>query len=195
VHNHTKQQLTFLAASHLVAICAIVVLLSQSTCSASTTTSPSIKTQVHGKEVTASILVDAPQETVFEEIRKERTNGPGMRKLISSEERHAVVEQRFRRLPILGTAVCTYEEFEQPYSRIDIKMLKSDKFKRFEGYWLLSPEDSGRKTLTTLSLLCDTILYLPFCEQITVTRTKSAVWKRLYAIKAASEKSDTTVAH
>jgi hypothetical protein len=183
---------SFIRASLAIAIAFIaILLLGVSTAAlAATPQKPAIKTVVHGKAVTESVIIDAPPEAIFDAIRKLRSSGPGLHKLVSFDGKRAVVEERFWHLPILGTAICTYEELEQPFSRIDYKMLNSDKLKRFEGFWLLSPEESGR-TLTTLSLLCDPGISLPFADQITASRTRSAVSKKLTAVKAAAEKSTT----
>jgi hypothetical protein len=186
--DYGKQLLAAVSLTVTTALTTILLLSAELPLPAPASEKIYTKTEVHGKKVITSVLIDAPPETVFNVIRSQRTSGPGIRKLLLLEGTHAVVEERFWHLPIIGTAICTYEELEQPYSRIDYKMIRSDKLKRFEGFWLLSPKDSGQHTLATLSLLCDTGINIPFSDQITASRIKPAVWKRLSAVKTASEK-------
>src|SRR5579883_591468 len=94
--------------------------------------------------VRAAVLVQAEPRLVYEAIRHQRQGDAGRGKELSRSEDRIVVEEEMNR-PVLGHVSCVYEEVYTP-KRIEYKMIKSDKFKAFEGAWTLTPEEGGKET-------------------------------------------------
>lgn len=67
-------------------------------------------------------------------------------------------------------------------------MIRSAKFKAFEGKWMLHPTDDGEGTKLSLSSFVDVDLPVPFAKQLTSMTTMKGVKRRLKEVKANSEK-------
>ena len=137
--------------------------------------------------VCRTAVINAPLCKVWEAIKASRLNDPN-RKMISSVGTEYVVSEKFDSIPMLGTVTCTYSEHEVGSKRLEYKMLSSDKFIAFEGYWLLAPCDHGQHTSVTLNAFTDTGLHIPFAAKITRGTTTEQVEKRLSGVKLLSEK-------
>jgi hypothetical protein len=99
-----------------------------------------------------------------------------------------VLEERFPGLPLIGEAKCVYKEVYTPYSRIEYSMVRSDKFKAFEGRWLIVPTEDGNATRLSLSSYVDVDIPLPFAKQIAKIQTSHGVSERLQEVKSSCEK-------
>ena len=141
---------------------------------------------VHPRGVSAAVIVNAKPNTIYAAIRGLRDEPDSDVKELSKDVSHSVLEEKFCGLPIIGQAVCVYEEKYQPSSRIDYHMLRSDKFKAFEGAWVLTPV-SGHSTRVELRHYVDTGLRFPFARQLTDAQTTKDIKERLQEVKAKSE--------
>src|SRR5262249_19896299 len=108
------------------------------------TLSSGLTMSFEGKTVDESTVIDAPCEIVWQALQQLRTLDSGRRKQISYENGEAVIEEAFLALPIVGEARCKYKECETPTSEIKYSLISSDKFKIFEGSWMLTPEGDGK---------------------------------------------------
>lgn len=139
------------------------------------------------KGVTEKIVVRANARACYEAIRALRNEKDSGVRVLSASEDRAVLEETFEKLPIIGEAVCTYEERYDPCKSIEYKMLKSNRFKAFEGAWHLSPAEDGRGTVVQLSSYVDAGLPVPFARQITNMQTAKDIHERLHAVKSSAE--------
>lgn len=130
----------------------------------------------------ASMVVNAPLQTVWDALRTERTNDPKHRRVISASGGDFVVEETFEHLPVVGDAVCTYKEHEIPMSKLQYQMISSDKLKTFEGVWELSPAGNNQTNLK-LSSRTDTGIDMPFSRNITRNATIKYISKKLADIQ------------
>jgi hypothetical protein len=138
----------------------------------------------HNQPVQESIVVPARTQFVYRAIQKARNTG-GSRKLVSYQNNQAVVEELFDGLPLIGTANCTYKEVETSPTRIDYSLLQSDKLARFDGAWILTPENDGRTKITlTSTTVCG--IHLPFADKLTNQAALKRVEKRLQEIAGAA---------
>jgi hypothetical protein len=139
--------------------------------------------------VKAGILVHANPKFVYQSIRNQRVDDPGDAKELSRVDDEIVVEETFCKLPVIGSAICTYKETYLPYSAVDYKLVSSNRFKSFEGSWTLRPENGGIDTFVQLSAFIDTGLNLPFARQITNFATMRDVKERLIFVKHTAERA------
>ncbi|HEY9785379.1 MAG TPA: SRPBCC family protein [Candidatus Obscuribacterales bacterium] len=140
----------------------------------------------HDDFVYSSIVVDAQPSVVYDAIRSQRQVDPA-RKLISTSGNEAVIDERYSGLPVIGSARCIYKEVESaPNARMDYELIKSDKFKSFQGTWLLTPVGDDRTEVRLTSKL-DTGLHIPFARQITNSAVMKDVQRRLTRVKDLAE--------
>lgn len=139
----------------------------------------------HNKGVSNSLVVNAKPQVVFKAIQKARS-ASGARKLISYKNNQAIIEELFDGLPLIGSAKCTYQEFEASPTRIDYSMIESDKLSKFEGSWILQQQEDG-KTSVTLTSTTECGIKLPFADKLTTQSAVRRVERRLHEIAAAAE--------
>ena len=137
--------------------------------------------------VRAGVLVHAEPKLVYNAIRNQRIDNASAGRELSRAEFELLIEEEFNGLPIVGHAWCTYREMYTPYKKVDYKMVKSDKFKAFEGSWELKSENDGKDTYLQLSGYVDTGLAIPFGRQITNIQTSKDVKRRLQFVKRSAE--------
>lgn len=135
--------------------------------------------------VSEKIVIKAPAEIVFEAIRKQRSSGS--RSLESYDGTRAVVKEHLEGVPVLGNVECVWEELEQPFARIDFKMLSSSKFKESHGAFILSPSGDGKSTTVELQAHMDAGLNIPFAAELTKQSTSKDSKLRLEKIKKVAE--------
>lgn len=138
------------------------------------------------KPVIESVVVDQPVTVVFNAIRELRTTNGSHRKLESYKDNQAIIEERFPGLPVVGDSICTYKEIEIPPSRIDYELIRSDRFKMFQGAWVLEPICENR-TKVTLSSYLDPGMRVPFWREISRSATERHVKKRLRELQEQAE--------
>lgn len=160
----------------------------------STTQVSYIKDQDKKNWVQAKVIIDAPPNIVWDTVHDERKKDPDLAysKVLSQKDNHAVLEQKFQLIPILGTSVCKMSNDEVPGKRIDYKLLHSDRFKAMEGSWVLNPIDNGKKTELVLSTHID--LGFPAPESMMNNATGKKLQRRLGNVKAMAERVQSQVA-
>lgn len=141
-----------------------------------------------GRGSFSSCVVNAKPEIVYNSIIKLREDSADTVKTLSHEGNECLIEETFDSLPIIGEAKCVYKEVYTPHKKIEYYMIRSAKFKAFEGKWMLHPTDDGEGTKLSLSSFVDVDLPVPFAKQLTSMTTMKGVKRRLKEVKANSEK-------
>ncbi len=138
--------------------------------------------------VTAKINILAPAGVVWQVVHEERKHDPDLAysKVISEGNNEFLLEQKFCLIPVIGTSVCQMQQKETPDSRIDYKLIKSDRFKVMEGSWVLIP--SADKLSTTLELTTTLDLGMPVPQAVINHVTLKKLERRLHHIKHMAEK-------
>lgn len=127
-------------------------------------------------ELSKTVEVNAPVQKVWEAIQARRSSDPNKRKLMSYDGKIAVVKEFFSGVPIIGNTTCTYSERELiPRKAIEYKMLSSNRFHTFEGFWQLQEGSKPGTTQVTLTTILDPGVRIPFWQQM----AKNAMQKDL----------------
>ncbi|MDZ4835788.1 MAG: SRPBCC family protein [Candidatus Melainabacteria bacterium] len=138
---------------------------------------------------TIQTVIKAKPEVVYCAILKLRDESKETVKEVSREGQHScVLEETFEGLPVIGTAKCTYKEVYVPNKKIEYSMLKSEKFRAFEGTWQLSPSEDGESTNLSLTSFVDVDLPVPFAKQLTKMTTMRGVKRRIKLVRDMCEK-------
>jgi len=135
------------------------------------------------------VIVNAKPEAVYNAIRRLRDDSQDTVKELSHQANHCVLEETFPGLPLIGDAKCVYEEVYTPNSRIEYSMVRSDRFKAFEGRWLIMPTEDGTATRLSLSSYVDVDIPFPFAKQLCKLQTYHGVKERLQEVKSTCEKN------
>ena len=135
----------------------------------------------------SKILINASPHVVWETVHEERKHDPDLAysKILSQDNNHATLEQKFALIPVIGTAVCVMNNTEVPFERIDYNMVSSDHFKAMEGSWVLTPGRDANSTYLELSSYCD--LGLPIPRGMIDSVTTKKLQKRLANVKTMAE--------
>jgi hypothetical protein len=147
------------------------------------------------KRVKAKILIHASPHVVWETVHEERKKDPDLAysKVISQDaENQVTLEQKFAVIPVIGTATCVMKHVEKPFERIDYTMVSSDRFKAFEGSWVLTPGSDPNETILELSTYCDMGLPIPRGMVDGVTGKK--LQRRLSNVRNMAEATQTRLA-
>lgn len=149
--------------------------------------------------VTQSILVKANSKYVFEAIQHAR-KAESTRRLLSYDGSDATIEEKFRTIPVVGEATCTYVEHEIPGQGVEYYLVNSDRFTVFQGKWSLTPSKDGKSTTLELTNAMDPGIRIPFWQEITKMAAGKSVKKRLeevntyaLALQSAAGQSNTEV--
>lgn len=159
----------------------------------SATTSISMANSLHAEShqeltgVVSKVIVKATPKEVFDAIRTYRKSEPLTRKVIEEKKNCTTIKETFPAVPVLGDVECTYQETEEPYSRIDFQLLSSNKLKVFEGNWQISPVGDGKTTLVKLTSFLDSNANLPAKEFLQHLQTHQDIHKRLTFVKKIAE--------
>ncbi|MBY0356413.1 MAG: hypothetical protein K2W82_00310 [Candidatus Obscuribacterales bacterium] len=139
--------------------------------------------------VTARVHIRAKRHVVWETVHEERKNDPDLAysKVLEESKNHAVIEQKFVLLPVIGASVCVMKNHEVPMERIDYQLIKSDRFKAMEGSWTLLPGEDPNSTVLELSTYLD--LGLPVPRGIFEGITGKKLERRLTNVKRAAEQA------
>jgi hypothetical protein len=140
------------------------------------------------------VVVNATPEAVYNAIRRLRDDSQDTVKELSHQANHCVLEETFPGLPLIGDAKCVYEEVYTPNRRIEYSMIRSDRFKAFEGRWLIVPTEDGTATRLSLSSYVDIDIPLPFAKQLCKLQTSHGVKERLQEVKSICEKNQVAQA-
>lgn len=139
------------------------------------------------KAVRQSTVINEPIAVVWRAIQRLRTADQEHRKLISYQNNQAVIEERFFGLPIIGDATCIYKESEVPLDTINYCLIRSDRFKVFEGSWKVAAIND-KKTSVCLTSSCDPGLRIPFWKEISHAATVRNVKHRLEELDSQAHK-------
>jgi ribosome-associated toxin RatA of RatAB toxin-antitoxin module len=154
---------------------------------------PAMTLESHAKSkgVSSSIIIEAPPKVVWQAVADQRSTDPDLiySKVLSRSGNTSMLEQKFSKLPVIGTATVLFQSNEVPHQRIDYHMVKSDKFKDMSGSWVLKPVDNNTTELQ-LTNFVDTGLPQMFVNQF----TKAKVKQRLALVKSAAERAQRTLA-
>ncbi|MCA9802406.1 MAG: hypothetical protein KC777_10485 [Cyanobacteria bacterium HKST-UBA02] len=144
--------------------------------------------------ITGRTLINAPAEIVWQTVHEERQKDPDIEysKILESHENHCRLEQKFKLIPVIGTAVCQMHNSEVPLKRIDYKLISSDRFKSMEGSWVLSPGAS--ESCTVLELTTHLDLGFPVPQGVMTSVTSGKLKKRLGNVKKMAERMQKQVA-
>lgn len=133
--------------------------------------------------VSGHVIVNADSKAVWKTLS---TMGNFDDKLQSVNGNEAVVEQKFKSLPLLGVATVLLRANVKPMERIDFQMIKSDKLKDFSGSWSISPLDDRR---TKLNLTMNVDPGLPVPRFLVNKFIAGKVRSRLKKVKVLAESS------
>jgi hypothetical protein len=139
--------------------------------------------------VTARLVIKAQPKIVFDAIRAVRVNDA---QELSIGDKQSTLQEHYEGLPVIGKATCTYVEKYTPFKRIDYYMIRSDKFKAFQGSWTITPQDDNLTTVELTSYI-DTGIRIPFGRQLTNSQTLKDVNMRLAIVKASAEANQSKV--
>jgi len=174
----------------LVTMSAVVTAMTGSTFLDTTATAEAKQHKAYG----STIEINAPAPIVFEAIQKQRNSTSEHRQLVSYNGKVAVIKEHMEGVPIYGTVECTWEETEEPYKRIDYKMLNSTKFKEGYGSWVLTPSTDGKCTTLEFSSYTDAGLMVPFAGELTKMQSVKSAKLRLENIKQMAEEMEKGLA-
>lgn len=135
-----------------------------------------------------SITVKAPQKEVWEALLSYRHSEPSKRKVVSSTDEKAVIEEDFGGVPVVGNSKVVYSEKLTPYERVDFQLVESKQVNVFEGTIILEPSKDGHSTVVEITTKLDSPLPIPFKDQILSAQAGSDMQKRLDYIKKTAEK-------
>lgn len=135
------------------------------------------------------IVINATPEVVFDVLRALRNTADKQRQLESFDGKVAIIKEELEGVPVLGKVSCVWQEVEQPFTRIDFKMLSSSKFKASHGSFILTPGDNGTTTTLELDVFLDSGLTIPFAAEITKKSTASDSRHRLEKVKKMAEET------
>lgn len=133
------------------------------------------------------IVINATPEVVFDVLRALRNTADKQRQLESFDGKVAIIKEELEGVPVLGKVSCVWQEVEQPFTRIDFKMLSSSKFKASHGSFTLTPGSNGTTTTLELDVFLDSGLTIPFAAEITKKSTASDSRHRLEKVKKMAE--------
>lgn len=140
--------------------------------------------------VVSKIVIKATPEEVFSAIKTYRKSEPLKRKIIEEAKGRSTIKETFAQVPVLGDVDCTYQEIEEPYTRIDFQMISSNKLKVFEGNWQLTPINDGKSTLVKLTSFVDSDANMPAKDFLQHLSTHQDIHKRLTFVKKLAESED-----
>jgi len=143
---------------------------------------------------TSSLLIDAPPKVVWEALKEERNSSPDVAysKMLQSSGNTEVLEQKFKNLPVIGSATAVTHHVKIPFQRIDYKLVRSDKFKALEGSWELTPAANGKQTVLKLSSRID--VGVPFSGVFIKSATNKKIKTRLTNVKKIAEATQRQLA-
>lgn len=141
---------------------------------------------------TIKSTINAPAKVVYEAIRALRKIDPSGTRELSSTPDSTVIEEEFDGLPVINKAICVYEEHYTPGKRLEYHMVRSDKFKVFQGEWNVYPQ--GETSLVELSMQLDTGLRLPFAKQLTAAQLRKDVQHQVDIVKHLAETRQSAAA-
>ena len=134
------------------------------------------------------IIINATPEAVYKAIIQLREDSKDTVKQLSQESNSCVLEETFGPLPFVGDVKCVYKEVYTPCRRIEYSLVRSSRFKAFEGRWTINPTADGASTRLSLSSYVDVDIVIPFVKQITRIQTSMAVKERLQEVRMTCEK-------
>lgn len=150
---------------------------------------PTVSSEQKNKRryVKARVLIKASPHIVWDSVHEERKHDPDLEysKVVDEKPNLKMLEQKFNLIPMIGSATCLMKQDEVPDQRIDYTMVKSDRFKAFEGSWVLTPTEDGKGTYLELSSHID--MGLPIPRSIVEGMQGKKLGRRLTNVKKLAE--------
>jgi hypothetical protein len=142
----------------------------------------------------ATVLINACPEVVWKAVHEVRLHDPDLAyaRTLTRQGNSSTLEEKFLSIPIIGAVTAVLQENETPLKRIDYSLISSDKFKRMEGSWLLTPVCGGKQTLLQLSSFLD--VGVPFSQPFIRSATERKIDRRLSNVKQVAEREQATLA-
>lgn len=137
--------------------------------------------------VKGRVLINASPHVVWDSVHEERKHDPDLEysKVVEEKANIKMLEQKFNLIPVIGSATCLMKQDEVVNQRIDYTMVKSDRFKAFEGSWVLTPTEDGKGTILELSSHID--MGLPIPRGIVENFQGKKLGRRLTNVKKMAE--------
>lgn len=100
-----------------------------------------------------SILVHASAANVWHAICDNRDDDPDVKysKITKINDTAHLLEQKYGSIPFFGSTTCVLHIEEEPFKRIDYKLVRSDSLSHFSGTWHLTPCADGKSTMVEVS--------------------------------------------
>jgi uncharacterized protein YndB with AHSA1/START domain len=147
---------------------------------------PTASAKAHEPVVT-KIEISAPPQAVFEALRKMRDCAEFNRHQRSFDGKVAIIDEHMKSVVIYGTVDNVWQETEQPFTRIDYKLVKSNHFKEGFGSWILKPTPDGKSTSLEHDSYVDAALPIPFAGTLTKNESTKSSNVRLEWLKKTAE--------
>lgn len=149
--------------------------------------SSEVQAQTKRKFLKARILINASPKIVWDSVHEERKHDPDLEysKVLDEKGNVKTLEQKFNLIPVVGSATCVMKQDEVLNERIDYTMVKSDRFKAFEGSWTLTPTTDGKGTILELTSHID--MGLPIPRSFIENFQGKKIGRRLENVKKAAE--------
>jgi hypothetical protein len=142
----------------------------------------------------AAAIINATPQVVWNALHEERNHDPdlGYSKVLSTTGNEHLLEQQFTGIPLLGKVIAVTKQREEPFSRIDYSLVRSDKFKSLEGSWVLTPLNNGKATKLELSSFLD--VGVPFSSGFIKNATEKKLNRRIENVKRLAEREQARMA-
>jgi hypothetical protein len=167
--------------------CNLILLLMMSIISAIVAPEARAESQKELTGVVSKMLIKAAPEQIFRAIKRYRYCDAAKRTVVEEKGNRSIIKEKFGGMPILGDVVCTYEEIETPYTRVDFQLVTSEKLKVFEGNWILQPVEGTNSTLVKLTSYLDSGLSVPAKDFLQHLTEHQDIHKRLAYVKKEAE--------
>lgn len=140
------------------------------------------------------VLVNASPKVVWKAIHEERNFDPGIEysKEISNDGNSSVIEQKFVRIPLLGSVVATTKQTEILYSRIDYQLVNPIASRNWRAVGLCNPLTAAKRRKLGLSSKLD--IGIPFSQIFTRNASNKKVIEPVAAVKRMAEADQARLA-
>jgi hypothetical protein len=138
-------------------------------------------------DASASILINATPKVVWSAVHRERFQDPDLAyvTVLGKTAGSTLMEEKFISVPILGSVTAVLKQDEEPFKQIHYSLVRSDKFKRMEGTWVLTPVAGGKQTMLKLSSFLD--VGVPFSGPFIRSATQRKITCRIANVKRMAE--------
>lgn len=170
----------------IISISSISMLFSQT---AGAEENPSVSGTTYA---TCEMFIKATPSQVWKAVHDQRQDDPEIEysKVIQDDGNIKLLEQKFLKIPMLGTVIAVTRQVEDPNKRIDYTLVRSDKFKALDGCWRFTPLKDG----TVLQLSSNLDIGVPFSRVFIKMTAQKKLKHRLTEVKRLAEMEQARVA-